>query len=117
MGFQSSVMVFHSSCLVLIVVRGCFMVFRGSLMVVHGFWLILVFHNSCMVFHIFWLVFNFHGFSEGLGEIGPEAKISKLKLAHLDFNGNLHSKPDLLSFCIPNAILFVAPFTSEKYPK
>ena len=75
------------------------MVFRGSLMVVHGFWLILVFHNSCMVFHIFWLVFNFHGFSVGLGEIGPEAKISKLRLAHLDLNGNLHPK----LICTPSA--------------
>ena len=57
MGFQSSVMVFHGSCLVLIVVRGCFMVFRGSLMVVHGFWLILVFHNIFMFFCIFLLDF------------------------------------------------------------
>ena len=49
----------------------------------------------------------------------------KLRLAHLDFDGKLNSKPDLFSsnflvehfFCCKNAILFFALFTREKCPK
>ena len=34
-------------------------------------------------------------YSLGLVEIGSKAQISKYRLAHLDFHGELNSKPDL----------------------
>merc|ERR1712012_1101320 len=50
MVFQGSIMVFHNFWLV-------FMVFQGSFMVFHGSWLVsMVFQGSFMVVHGFWLV-------------------------------------------------------------
>ena len=62
---------------------------------------------------------------KGLVRLAPKTQISKLRLAHLDFNRKLNSKPDLFSsifwfehsFRCKNAILFFALFTWEKCPK
>ena len=72
----------------------------------------LLYSNRCVCRSSHRYFRDLEGYTLGLGDIGPEAKILKYTLAHLDFSGKLNSEPDFFFIffilaLLPLPILFL----------
>ena len=82
----------------------------------------LLYSNRCVCRSSHRYFRDLEGCTLGLGDIGPEAKILKYTLAHLDFSGKLNSEPEFFLHFFYFSTLSTADFifalcTREICPK